>query len=240
MQTSITIIAWIFSKPNSQHLFDGMIDAKQRKDISQNPKDMNSKTIYRSVNATQGIEFTWSVWLYINNIANGSSYQHIFHKGQPTNNINAYNGINFPNNGPGMYLSPGKNELTVVMDTYNNIGEQIIIPNIPLNKWLNVIIRCKDKTIDIYINGVVAKSVNLFGVPRQNYGDVIVAMNNGFDGFISNLWYFGSALGTTGIHNIVKRGPNTKMVGSKSMSLKNPDYLSLRWYFAGNSDGFNP
>jgi hypothetical protein len=65
-------------------------------------------------------------------------------------------------------------------------------------------------------------------------------MNGGFDGFISNLWYYNYSLGTAAIQNLVKGGPNTKMTGSSSMNMKNPNYLSLRWYFYGNNDQYNP
>jgi hypothetical protein len=30
------------------------------------------------------------------------------------------------------------------------------------------------------------------------------------------------------------------MTGSSAMNMKNPNYLSLRWYFYGNEDAFNP
>jgi hypothetical protein len=66
-------------------------------------------------------------------------------------------------------------------------------------------------------------------------------MNGGFDGNISNLWYYNYALGTSEIQNIAKNGPNTKMIGSyNGMDLKNPNYLSLRWFFFGAGDAFNP
>jgi hypothetical protein len=96
--------------------------------------------------------------------------------------------------------------------------------------------------MDIYINGTITKSVELIGVPKQNYGDVYVAMNGGFDGYISNLWYYNYQLGTTDIQNLVRKGPNTTMKNSSTstMNMKNPNYLSLRWYFYGNEDEFNP
>jgi hypothetical protein len=65
-------------------------------------------------------------------------------------------------------------------------------------------------------------------------------MNGGVDGNISNLWYYNYALGTSEFQSIVKSGPNTKMIGSGGMDLKNPNYLSLRWFFAGAGDMFNP
>jgi Na+/proline symporter len=96
--------------------------------------------------------------------------------------------------------------------------------------------------LDVYINGVITKSTELIGVPKQNYGDVYVAMNGGFSGYISNLWYYNYALGTTAIQNIVQRGPNTKMADASATALakKDTNYLSLRWYFYGNNDQYNP
>jgi hypothetical protein len=126
------------------------------------------------------------------------------------------------------------------MNTFNDINQEVVIPNIPLNKWMNVLIRCQNNKLDIYINGTITKSIQLNGVPKQNYGDVFVAMNGGFDGYISNLWYYDYALGTTAISNLVNSGPNLKMYGSNSFTNKMSKYLSLRWYFTGTQDAYNP
>ena len=128
-----------------------------------------------------------------------------------------------------------------MMNTFNVINEEILIPDIPLNKWVNIIIRCKNTTLDVYVNGTIARSINLIGTPKQNYGDVYVAMNGGFNGYISNLWYYNYALGTAAIQKISEKGPNTKMIGSSSgMNDKFFDYLSLRWFFYGAGDTYNP
>jgi hypothetical protein len=126
------------------------------------------------------------------------------------------------------------------MNTFNVINEEIIIPDIPLNKWVNVIIRCQNTTLDVYVNGTITRSVNLVGVPKQNYGDVYLGMNGGFAGNISNLWYYNYALGTAAIQRIAEEGPNTKMIGSNGMNDKMFNYLSLRWFFYGAGDGYNP
>jgi len=238
LQFSISFLGWFFNPSDSPHLINGMVDAKQLLIIPQDPTQTGAKTISRSVNATNGIEFTWSVWIFINDLGRTNKYQHIFHKGNDT--LDNTNGLNTPNNAPGLYISPNTNALTVIMNTYDVINEEIVVSDIPLNKWVSVIIRCKNTSVDIYINGIVTKSVKLLGVPKQNYGNVYVAMNGGFDGYVSNLWYYNYALGTASIQNLVKNGPNTKMTGSSAMSIKNPNYLSLRWYFYGNNDQFNP
>jgi hypothetical protein len=238
LRVGITIISYIFKPSESPHLIDGMVDATQQIVFEQDPSNNGAVTIYRSVNATDGLEFTWSTWIYINNLqTNAGKFKHVFSKG---NSDLTQNGLVQPNNAPGLYIAPDTNALVVIMNTYDVINEEILIPDIPLNKWVNVIIRCQNTTLDIYINGTIARSLNLLGVPKQNYGDVYVAMNGGFDGYISNLWYYNYALGTSAIQNLVNRGPNTKMIGSGSIDIPVYNYLSLRWFFYGAGDGYNP
>ncbi len=237
LRVGISAISYFLAPTSSPHLIDGMVDAKQMIIFPQDPSNNGAVTIYRSVNAGEGIEFSWSVWIYVNNLQYlEGQYKHIFYKGN--SNLES-NGLNFPNNAPGLYLAPNKNDLIVMMNTYNVINEEIVVPDIPLNKWFNIIIRCKNTTLDVYANGTIVRSVNLIGVPKQNYGDVYVGMNGGFDGNISNLWYYDYALGTAEIQNITTTGPNTTMVGSTGINDTLSNYLSLRWYFDGTGDGYN-
>jgi hypothetical protein len=239
LKFGVIIISYFFNySNNSPKLIKGMVDAKQSLIFQQDPGDKGAVTIHRSVNGPKGIEFTWSVWIYINSLQYlEGQYRHIFYKGN--SNLDK-NGLNFPNNAPGLYIAPNTNNLVVMMNTFNVINEEIMIPDIPLNKWVNVIIRCQNKTLDVFVNGTITRSLELMGVPKQNYGNVYVGMNGGFDGYISNLWYYSYALGTLAIQNLVNAGPNTKMLGSNGMNLKDPNYLSLRWFFYGNGDGYNP
>jgi hypothetical protein len=241
LKVGIYILTYFLSPSNqSTILINGMVDAKQTIIFPQDPSQMNSVTIQRSSNATDGIEFTWSVWIYINSLNDylQGKYKNIFYKG---NNDLSGNGLNFPNNAPGLYIAPDTNTLVVIMNTFEKINEEIQIPDIPLNKWINVIMRCSNKTFDVFINGVITRSTTFIGVPKQNYGDVHVAMNGGFDGYISNLYYNNHALGTSAIQSIVDKGPNTSMVSKyDGMNMKGSNYLSLRWFFNGSNDLYNP
>jgi len=238
LKFGLTIISYFLNSNTSPKLINGMVDAKQSIIFQQDPGDKGAVTIFRSVNGPKGIEFTWSVWIYINNLQySEGQYKNIFYKG---NSNLGENGLNFPNNAPGLYIAPNSNNLVVMMNTFNEIKEEIMIPDIPMNKWVNVIIRCQNKTMDVFINGTITRSLELMGVPKQNYGNVYVGMNGGFDGYISNLWYYNYALGTLAIQNLVKGGPNTKMLGSNGMNLKDSNYLSLRWFFFGSGDAYNP
>jgi len=240
LNVGISVISWLTKPSTSPKLINGMIDATQMITFTQDPSLNGSATIYRSNNATDGIEFTWSVWIFINNLQYlEGQYKHIFYKGN--NNLES-NGLNFPNNAPGLYIAPNTNALVVMMNTFNDINEETVIPDIPLNKWVNVIIRCQNNKLDVYVNGTITRSVQLMGVPKQNYGDVFVAGNGGFNGYISNLWYYNYALGTSDIANISAKGPNTTLTSTSSINtiLKDQNYLSLRWYFYGSGDGYNP
>jgi hypothetical protein len=242
LRLGISLLSWWFGPNNSPRLIDGMQEANQLRVFSQNPAMSGSKTIGRSQNEEEGIEFTWSIWVYIKDLMyNPGKYKHIFHKGDDPSKI-AQDGKVYPNNAPGLYLAPNTNSLVVIMNTFNDMNQEITIPDIPLNKWVNVVIRCKNTTLDIYINGVITQSIVLVGVPKQNYGDVWLCANGGFSGYVSNLWYYNTALEASKILALFNRGPNRKLLDNSSsdLEMKKPDYLSLRWYFFGNEDMYNP
>lgn len=245
LRLGIALLGWIFSPSGTPTLINGMIDSKEMHIISQDPNVGGSIPIIRSENERAGIEFTWSVWVYINNLTyKNGQYRHVFHKGDDhiiTNQTNnSRNGIVSPNNAPGLYIGPNTNTITVVMNTFENITEEVTIDNIPIKKWMNVIIRCNGNILDIFINGSLARRHILKSVPKQNYGDVFVSMNGGFDGYTSDLKYFNYAIGTDKIQQVLGKGPNLVLISgsdavSQYSSQKDNPYLGLRWYFSNNS-----
>jgi hypothetical protein len=233
------LLAWLFAPSHSPILINGMINANQMMQIPQDPRVPGAIPILRSVNSTDGLEFTWSVWIFVDNFAyKETEYKHIFHKGNDGINMtNQPTGVNYPNNGPGLYITPHTNNLSVIMSTFEDAKEEVLVKDLPLNKWVNVIIRVsKQNQLDIYINGVLAKRHLLKSVPKQNYGDVFASMNGGFSGYTSALRYFNSALGTSQIQSLVDQGPNEKMLNGIDKNQTKPQYLSSRWYFSRTED----
>jgi hypothetical protein len=240
------ILNKVFSPNHNPILIDGMINSQQMMIIPQDPSKRGAKPIYRSNNQREGLEFTWSVWI---NIADYSykqnEFKHVFHKGN--NNISTSDtgggvaGINYPNNSPGLYITPinidAKNGntagLLIKTNSFNQIDEDVMIDNIPLNKWVNIIIRVtKQAQMDVYINGTLVKRHMLAGVPKQNYGDVYASLNGGFNGNTSELRYFEKAISTSQVQSIVNKGPNAKLVTGSTMGSDNKSskYISTRWY----------
>ena len=237
------LITWLLSPSKNPILINGLRKGTKAARIYQDPKVADSIPILRSVNEREGLEFTWSVWLYIEKIGdpassaypNDSRYRHIFNKGDFQNvqsatswDGNNVNGMNFPNNGPGMYLSQKKNAIVVVMNTFNNVIEEVEIKDIPINKWINVVLRCQGKKMDTYVNGTIVNRHVFNSVPKQNYGDVWVTQRGGFDGMLSSLRYFSHALTGVEVEELVKSGPN--LTADDSLKIF-PPYLALRWFF---------
>ena len=238
LRVGTALLASAYAPKSNPILINGMVDARQLIKIPQDPSINGSIPIIRSQNEDTGLVFTWSVWINIEDLQyRKGEYKHIFHKGNADINLSKTPiGMNYPNNAPGLYIAPTTNDLVVVMNTFENINEEVLIKDIPLNKWINVIIRVDEQhRLDVYINGRLIRRHIMEGIPRQNYDDVYVSMNGGFSGYTSNLRYFNSAIGPAEIQSIVNSGPSLKMLSSNAAATKSGyQFLSLRWYL---SDG---
>ena len=104
LRLGISAISYFMRPTSDPTLIDGMSDCTQMHVIPQNPAIPHAKPILRSINQEDGIEFTWSVWTYIKDLKPENLYKHVFHKGN--DKINSTNGLNFPNNAPGLYITP--------------------------------------------------------------------------------------------------------------------------------------
>ena len=238
------LLVWLLSPPKDPTLIKGLNNAKQFINIPQDPSLDNSIPILRSVNQTKGMEFTWSIWMYIDDFNNykKEEYKHVFHKGN--DNViqeGDFKGKVSPINAPGLYITPHVNNLEIVMNTFDEINDNIVIKNIPIHKWINVIIRLNhQQQLDVYINGVLTKRHKLKGVARQNYGNVYSSMNGGFSGYTSDLRYFDNAIGLGKINEIVRMGPNLKIYSSgkgNDITTSKPQYLATKWYFTEDTVG---
>jgi len=225
------LLTWFFAPSKNPKLVSGMKQGNKALVIPQDPSVAGAIPVMRSSNQIDGLEFTYTVWLFIDDLVpSGSTRKHIFHKGSRGLNGTGQdeNGTFHPNNAPGLYIHPTRNTLIIVMNTFNNIVEEIEVNDIPMNKWINVAIRVEGNKMDVYMNGTIALRHMFQSVPKQNYGDVYINMNHGFSGLLSDLWYHDYALSGTQIEQIVLAGPDMTMKDNKNAF---PNYLSLNWFF---------
>jgi len=234
LKFSINLIPKLFNESNSPFIFNGTIEGTHSVVVPQDPKYANAIPILRSVNENDGIEFSWSLWMFLDDqaIASGNQYIHIFHKGDSPTIL----GDNLHTIAcPGLYLDGETNNLLVTINTHNiSTPEHIEVSGVPMNKWFNIIIRVKNKRVDVYINGTIKHSIELSGVPKQNYGEIYIAQNTSSSlqgSKLSNLRYHDYALNVSDIQTLVQKGPNRKLITSNAMTDNSSSYLAFDWYY---------
>lgn len=230
-------------------LLDATASAEDNKIVfEQNPKTPDNKLIPLSDNERTGAEFSYSFYLWINPSSFGDydGLNHIMHKGHPSP---------FPLMGPGVFLRTNTNTLRVYMNSSKTWNNYVDVENIPVKKWVHVVIVGRNNAIEVYINGNIAKKLNMDGgVFYQNFGnlylfnDVPVApimsstvpsvgskpfqVNGKFAGNLSNLIYYNYALSYTEIRELTNIGPSKKVV---SNSMNAPPYLEDGWWVNSSS-----
>lgn len=241
MRMLISLLSWFFMASPTPYISKGLTNPDTSYKFEVNPNIRESVPILRSKNARTGVEFTYSVWLFIDGLKgpeNNSKYNVIFNKGDIDYNDNE--GM-FRTAGPGLYISDTNNNLKVRMNVFHknpansaspsDIHDDITITDIPLKKWVNVMIRCEGNMVDIFINGMIVKRHKLSGIPRQNYNKVFLTPNNPFKGFVSDLRYWNYSLGTNEIYNLISKGPNTKnLKAEQSLDGTVPRYFATSWF----------
>lgn len=216
--------------------------------IPQNPNVKGSKPVNLSDNERSGVEFSYTFYLNISPSAFRQEFglNHVFHKGYSSQ---------FPLLAPGVYMRSDTNTLRVYMNTYKTWNNYVEVENMPVGKWVHVAIVCSENSLEVYINGNLAKKLPFEGfAPYQNYEDIccfsqrrITLKNsivpstdeNGFDVFgcvkgqLSRLSYFSYALCYAEINQLMNEGPSKKM-DSAATSANVPPYLDDTWWSQGH------
>jgi hypothetical protein len=211
--------------------------------ISQNPNVSGSKPTSLSDNERTGIEFSYSFYLNVHPSTFRQEYGllHLFHKGY------AYP---FPLMAPGVYMRSDTNTLRVYMNTFKGWNQYVEVKNIPVSKWVHIVIVCKNASLEIYVNGNIARKMSFDGyAPYQNYQDIVCFSQrritlskskipsvdeNGFDvfgamkGMMSRLTHFSYALCFAEIQQLMNEGPSTQM--DSEMMSEVPPYLADTWW----------
>jgi len=229
MSVLLVILIEIFKKmyfnykryaKSSPYLLDGTKNAKKRLVILQDPSKAGSVTLERSVNESGGLEFSYSMWMFIDDWTyKYGKWKHILHKGNATS---------WPLRAPGLWLHPKKNAMRVYMNTFKNIGEYADINNIPLNKWFHISVCVRQRNMDLFLNGNLVKRQELQGLPKQNDGDIYINSFRGFSGYMSNIKYNDYYLSFSEMDHMNSLGPSTELP-NESVSDK-PPYLSYNWW----------
>lgn len=162
--------------------------------------DAKSKEFDNLKNSDLGLEFSYSVWIYIQDWTRG--WKNIFVKGDKSEGATSNSA-----RAPGLWLYPETNALHARINTFASPNEGCDIKNIPLQKWVHIVYVLNNRTVDMYIDGKLERSCVLRGVPKLNNDPLHVCDNGGFFGKISNLVYYRYALKPDEVFGIYSSGP---------------------------------
>ena len=160
-------------------------------------------------------EYSFSIWFFISNWTSTSGTKTIlFMSDKPSGGINDYEWS--------LTLGGTVNSLQFNYRTGNKgIGKNSCeIPNIPIQRWVHLVLVMHNKTLDVYINGKLKRSCIYKQVPKYNTDDLHITDNGGFKGDLSEFKYFNKALSPSEIYGIYSSGYQTMSLYDKLSKLK--------------------
>ncbi len=194
------------------YVIKGMINSNKEQSIPSNPNNKDSVSIIKSVNQYDGIEFTWNVWFYIDEVTNNYEYKRIFSKGKgikDKTNLNSslkeetspYSKI--INNSPGLYITnyipdPDNSSSIVPGITFTNDASNVSLV-IALNTYnpsnsnseFAELITVKDVFIKKWINCTVIvknRTVNVYINGKYNKEKILnnIPVQNNYDTYVGD------------------------------------------------------
>lgn len=161
--------------------------------------------------------YAYSIWFYISNW----NYKYgndkvIFARITTPPTDGSFNNIDSSISGLGpcpiVYLDKFANDIMIGVSSYgtNNQSQEmnlINVNNIPIQRWVNLIISVYNTTIDVYINGKLVKTEVM---PNSAYvnssDDIIVTPAGGFEGSTTKLQYYQNSLNPEQAWTIYQQG----------------------------------
>lgn len=198
-----------FASPGQTVIQSTVLDGKSSVD--------SNISLPESLNQEQGITFSYSCWVRIDDFTYRPGVQKVIFTKGPTD---------LSSSCPSLLIDGNSNTLLVKLDTYGST-EILPVSNIPAKKWLHVVIVVEQKAVDVYINGILHTHHSIVQLPRQNSGTVHTGVNGGFEGKLANLIYYNYFLKPTDIPALMKNPPQAD---SNDSAAPIPPYFGISWW----------
>jgi hypothetical protein len=130
------------------------------------------------------------------------------------------------NPSPSIELGAMDNDVTVSVSCYpkhqsgNATGVKPIIhkckvQNVPLQRWVNLIVSLYGRTLDVYIDGKLVRTCLLPGVAKiAQTSPIVITPNGGFSGWTSNFQYWANSSNPQQAYDIYKNGYGGSSLGN--------------------------
>ena len=166
-------------------LLSSIIPGTQQTTISANTLDTSS---------TKGaVNFSYSIWFNINDWNyNYGKVKTLFRRGDTSTHV---------------YFAETVNDLNIVIKDISGNDLTCVVKNIPIQKWVNLLISVYGKSLDVYINGKLVKTCILNAVPKVDSKDPLyITPDGGFKGWVTQFQYWADSTDPQTAWNLYKRG----------------------------------
>lgn len=197
------IFNWFVGSASTK--LSGMKDGRQSISLAASKLPSNSNTN----------NYTYSTWIYVNdwNYRFGEQKTIVERK----DNSGAFS--------PNIALGAMQNNLVISTAVYpadakasatgTPINHTCTVDNIPLQRWVNIIISLNGRTMDVYINGKLVRTCVLPGVAKVNpSAPVFITPNGGFSGWSSETTYRANSINPQEAWNIYSEGFGGNLLGN--------------------------
>jgi len=208
----LMLLKYIFSDP---YTLQGIKSAQTASTISASSLSTNGSSV-------PSTNFAYSVWFYINdwNYRYGEKKVIFGRMGAMSGeNSGSISGVNGVDPCPAVVLEGVENNISVSLGCYPGSNQQpttkggktivhtCSVANVPIQKWVNLIISVYGRTMDMYIDGKLVRTCLLPGVASvNNDANIYVTPSGGFDGWTSKLQYYPNPLNPQEAWNIYTQG----------------------------------
>ena len=171
---------------------------------------------------TPASNFAYSIWFYVNNwnYRYGEPKVIFGRMGSPsTSDKGSISGVSGLDPCPAVVLGAIENNLDISLGCYPGINQTPTTPggntvvhtcnvaNVPIQRWVNLIISVYGRSLDVYIDGKLVRTCLLPGIANvNNNSDVYITPAGGFDGWTSKFEYYPNSLNPQQAYNIYTKG----------------------------------
>jgi len=202
------LLWWILNTAANYDIVDSIRDGKD--------SDVYRKTLPASINRPDGIEFSYSGWLRIDDFA--------FKFGVPKV-IFVKGSADLSTACPALVIDGNTNTLLLKVDTFG-AQETVSIVSVPAKKWLHFAINVNQEAVDVYINGILYAHHILSQLPKQNSASVLTSPDGGFAGKVVRIQYHPQTLTESDILSKAREQPPT---GNEKDQVF-PPYFDMSWF----------
>ena len=183
---------------------------------------IQSTSLATNGTSTPSSNFAYSVWFYINdwNYRYGDPKVIFGRMGAKSSTTEgSISGVSGLDPCPAVVLGAVENNISVSLGCYpgadqpptttggNTVVHTCSVANVPIQKWVNLILSVYGRTMDLYVDGKLVRTCLLPGVASVNANaNIYVTPAGGFDGWTSKLQYFPNSINPQDAWNIYVQG----------------------------------